>query len=148
MNLPRTLTLSAEMRKAIDAQGRQDYPHETCGFLLGEASGETLVVRRILAAANRHSENPRRFYEIDREGYGHAESAAMGAGLNLLGIYHTHPDSPPHPSSTDATYAFPEWVYWITPVANGVPGDPRIWYRTWNPEAWRELDCVVTGEER
>lgn len=143
MDSPRTLQISAALREAIDDQARRDYPHETCGFLLGEAKGESLQLRRVLPASNRHSENPRRFYEIDREAYRHAETKAAESGLQLLGVYHTHPDSPPTPSKTDADYAFPEWVYWITPVVNGVPGDPRIWFREWNPEGWRELDCIV-----
>lgn len=146
MESPRTLTLSSRVRKEIEAQARRDYPHETCGFLLGEKKGETIRVRSVLATANRNSENPRRYYEIDRHGYAIAEATACETGLELIGIYHSHPDSPPTPSPTDASYAFPEWVYWITPVSNGVPGDARIWYRRWNPEGWRELDCLPEGE--
>ncbi len=140
------LTVSLEVRRLIDTQSRRNYPSETCGFLLGHSAPDGFQVTRALEALNRNTENPLRLYEIDREGYEKAEARAVEAGLQLIGIYHSHPDSTPVPSEMDAAYAFPDWIYWITPVENGVPGDPRIWYRTWAPEGWKEWDCAVVGE--
>jgi proteasome lid subunit RPN8/RPN11 len=146
METRRGLTVSSELRKRIDDQARRDYPSETCGFLMGHLTPEECRVLRILEALNRNIENPLRLYEIDRAAYESAEAAAVASGLHLIGIYHSHPDSPPLPSQTDAVFAFPDWIYWITPVENGVPGDPRIWHRTWNPEGWHEWDCVVVND--
>lgn len=139
----RAIAIPGELKARIDAQGRRDYPRETCGFLIGTAGAGGVSVRQVREAANANTGNPRRFYEIDRAAYEAAEREAASRGLELIGIYHTHPDAAAAPSETDAAYAFPEWVYWITPVNGGVPGDARVWLRTWAPEGWREMDLVV-----
>lgn len=137
------LSIPSELKGRIDAQARRDYPLETCGFLIGRAEGHRARVIRLQEAPNASGGNPRRFYEIDRGAYEAAEREASAAGLQIVGIYHTHPDAAAVPSETDAAYAFPEWVYWITPVNGGVPGDARVWLRTWAPEGWREMDVVI-----
>lgn len=141
--MPQRLTIARTLKQAIEAQGARDYPHETCGFLLGDAGREGPRVRFLIEASNEDMADPGRFYRIDRAGYEHAEAEARARGLTILGIYHTHPDAAPVPSATDAEFAFPEWIYWITPVIEGEPGEPRLWLRVWKAAGWREVALHV-----
>lgn len=121
-----------------------DYPNETCGLILGSWEGENPHAKRLFPAKNDERANPAHRYLIDRRTYEEAERACTESGLVILGVYHSHPDSPPVPSSVDAEFAFPGWIYWITPVFERTASAPRIWYR--ENEAWREIG--LTEQER
>ena len=56
-----------------------------------------------------------------------AESEATKAGLDMIGIYHSHPDHPNVPSEFDREYALPWYVYFITSVEDGTAIDTRCW---------------------
>jgi proteasome lid subunit RPN8/RPN11 len=48
-------------------------------------------------------------------------------GLEIVGIYHSHPDHPPRPSKTDLEYAWPIYSYIIVAIAHGNQIEPRNW---------------------
>ena len=66
-------------------------------------------------------------YELDPLSYMEADSWARKNGLDILGIYHSHPDHPPAPSETDRKAASPGWGYMILSVSRGRLNGARIW---------------------
>jgi len=113
----------------IRAHGADAYPEEGCGFLLGTVTddGENRVVtaRR---ATNRQPERRTRRYQLTAEDYREADEAARKQGLDVVGIYHSHPDHPARPSETDLEEAtFPGFTYVIVSVNDGVPEDLTAW---------------------
>jgi proteasome lid subunit RPN8/RPN11 len=113
----------------IRSHGADAYPEEGCGFLLGTVTddGENRVVaaRR---AANRRSERRTRRYQLTAEDYREADKAARKQGLDVVGIYHSHPDHPARPSETDLEEAtFPGFTYVIVSVHDGEPNDLTAW---------------------
>ncbi len=135
--------ISASSQTEIEAQAIREYPKEACGFLAGRWEGNLAHVTAILPTANRHFSDPRHHYSIDRATYLHAEAVAQKNGLILLGVYHSHPDSPPVPSATDAKYAFPDWIYWITPVFKGHAERADAWIKRLNPDTWERLNVEI-----
>lgn len=117
------LTLSSAAEQAIRAHGRETYPHECCGALLG-ADARVDAARPL---ANTTEEGPRRRFLVRSEDYQQAEAEARERGLDLLGFYHSHPDHPAVPSQYDLDHAWPFFAYVIVAVANGVDGDMRSW---------------------
>jgi proteasome lid subunit RPN8/RPN11 len=138
-----SLTIPPDLKAKLETLAGRDYPHESCGFLLGEADDWGYHVLDLYAADNSRDGDRERFYAIDRAAYAAAEREAAAAGRTILGVYHTHPDAPPTPSDTDADFAFPGWVYWISRVDAGRAGDARVWLRTWDPPGWEELVLIV-----
>lgn len=67
-------------------------------------------------------------FELDPRSYIEADSWARENGLEILGIYHSHPDHPSIPSETDRQVASPGWAYIILSVSRGKFADARIWY--------------------
>lgn len=67
-------------------------------------------------------------YELDPRSYIEADSWARKSGLEILGIYHSHPDHPSVPSETDRQVASPGWAYIIFSVNRGEFANARIWY--------------------
>src|SRR5262249_8399241 len=86
----------------IEQHGREGYPFEICGVLLGR--GERRV-ERVVRAVNRETERPRVRYTIAPEDLLQIQRESREAGLEILGYYHSHPDHPARPSETDRLIA-------------------------------------------
>jgi proteasome lid subunit RPN8/RPN11 len=65
-------------------------------------------------------------------------------GLLLLGFYHSHPDHPAHPSTTDRQFAQPGFSYPIVSVTRDAVADIRSW-RITDRSAWYEEEEVGEG---
>jgi proteasome lid subunit RPN8/RPN11 len=108
---------------AIQAHGRDAYPHECCGALLGRDG----VVQEAWPLPNTTEEGPRRRFLVRPQDYRSAEARASEQGLELIGFYHSHPDHPARPSQYDLDHAWPVFSYVIISVAEGRPGDITSW---------------------
>lgn len=130
------LTISGRVDDAIRAHGREAYPHECCGALIGRNG----IVADVLALPNTTEEGPRRRFLVRPSDYRAAEQRASELGAELLGFYHSHPDHPARPSQYDLDHAWPTFAYIIVSVAagNALPrqsagdgataGDMTVWY--------------------
>lgn len=111
--------------KQIYAHATETYPYECCGFLLGSFA-EGGLVQQVRPAANQNTERTDRFI-ISGEEYAQVQFAADEAGLEIIGIYHSHPDWPPIPSQTDMASAWEEVYYLITSVHEKMPLNTNVW---------------------
>lgn len=141
------LEISAELRGQIESHAEGEYPLEACGLLLGEVEGEIARARRVLKLQNTHGEDRRHRYQATKEEFRQAERICEMESLQMLGVYHSHPDSPPSPSRVDAEFAFPGWIYWISRVDAGKAALARAWLRSENADAWDEIAIVTLGED-
>jgi proteasome lid subunit RPN8/RPN11 len=118
------LEIPRDLLGKIHAHGENAYPEEGAGFLLGS---EGQVVE-ILALPNRREATARHNrYLITPEDYLKAEMAAEEHGLSLIGVFHSHPDHPNHPSEFDREWAQPFFSYVITSVESGRAAGSRSW---------------------
>lgn len=118
------VTLSAAAHAAILAHGARDYPNEACGLLLApRGEGARLVEAHPVANLNR--ERARDRYDMDGAGWKRVADLAAARGLEVAGVYHSHPDHPARPSETDRANAWAGWAYLILGVAAGRPEDLR-----------------------
>ena len=99
---------------------------ESCGFLLGLDRG-TRVVTTIIPAKNVAPANRHMRYEIDPLEYLRAEQYAASRDMQLLGIYHSHPNTAAIPSETDRLEALPHFSYVILSLQNARFDDIRSW---------------------
>ena len=102
------------MHRAIIDHARRETPRECCGIIAGrDGVPIRLYETRNVAPGNR-------LYEIDPAQLIDLEFRELPArGLELVAIYHSHPESPAYPSATDVELAFwPDAVFLICSLAN------------------------------
>lgn len=124
------LILGKNTAAAIASHAADSYPHEGCGLLLGSVKKDANVVQAIYPVPNvwEVKEERRTRFRIDEMDLVNAESAADDQGLDVIGIFHSHPNHPPVASPRDLAWA--TWVgysYLITEVRDGIPGMSRSW---------------------
>lgn len=118
----RGIELPEDCRLEIVEWCRSRYPYEACGLLAG---GSDLRVEKVYPVENSESESPRKRYFMDPGGQIRAVRDAERQGLEVIGAFHSHTNSPAYPSSTDLELAmYPEWVWVIVSLA--APDRPDV----------------------
>ena len=121
-----TIEIPEAVVRAIEDHARETYPEECCGFLIGDATEPRRVVESRRATNAAEEERGRR-YTIDPLELLRADDAARQSELDLIGIYHSHPDHPAAPSEFDRSRAAGWYTYVILNVENGDPKDLTAW---------------------
>jgi proteasome lid subunit RPN8/RPN11 len=117
---PKASQIMLEDAKAI-------YPDECCGFLYGYEEGDGRTINDVVVVENGKLGDKRKRFEITPKDYMRAEQYALENDLQLLGVYHSHPDHPAIPSEHDRVAAQPYFSYIIISVFQGKPDEIRSW---------------------
>lgn len=112
--------------KSIHDIAEQAYPFECCGFIYGHV-GDQVQVSQIQAVVNDSAENQKVHYTIPPKEFMKAERYALEKEIDLIGVFHSHPDHPPYPSGRDLADALPELSYFITSVYQGQAIRTKSW---------------------
>lgn len=115
----------------IFKQGGEEAPLEACGYLAGKDNIVTKVFPMVnLDKSEEHfSFDPAEQFRVMRE--------ARNEGLDIFGVYHTHPNSTAKPSAEDIKLAYDSSVVYV--IASLLPGLEDI-------KAYKILQGEVTEE--
>jgi proteasome lid subunit RPN8/RPN11 len=150
------LKLTQTQCEKVIAQGLEGKPLEICGFLAGQSTpeGDVVIEVRPIESDDRsaltYSMNPLQQLRAEKE--------LRQRGLEILGIYHTHPATQPYPSPTDVARAhwgdtdelmFPEYSYLIVSLRDpNAPEFRSFKIRGRNIPADIEEEVVLIEESR
>lgn len=123
----KVLRLAEDVAAAVREHAERDYPHECCGLLVGERRADGWEARGARPARNLNSERARDRYLLDPADFIRADREARALGLDIVGIYHSHPDHPALASETDRENAWPAFAYLIVGVRGGKAAEWRVW---------------------
>ncbi|MBC8505823.1 MAG: M67 family metallopeptidase [Anaerolineales bacterium] len=122
------LEITASLLNKIHSHGEQSYPEEGAGFLLGRADATSRVVTEILTLTNSREDSARHNrYLLTAQDMLRGENEAERLGLDVIGVFHSHPDHPNRPSEFDREWAMPWFSYIITSVHAGKAIESRSW---------------------
>ena len=110
----------------IERHAKEAFPEECCGFLIGR-EGQPRRVLEARGAKNVATEDRVRRYVIDPLELLHADDDARRRGLEVVGIYHSHPNHPAAPSEFDRSRATPWYTYVILSIVDRDPRDMTAW---------------------
>lgn len=149
-DLSSMLRLSHRLHEQIKMHGAEAYPYEGCGLLLGFVENGENVVTAIHPVDNVWpvQEEKRVRFRIAEDDWRDAEFAAMAGNLDIVGIFHSHPDSAPVASPRDLAWAsWPGYSYMITEVKQGQPLGSRSWQLSEDRSGFVEEEIVIGDED-
>ncbi|HEX5875442.1 MAG TPA: M67 family metallopeptidase [Pyrinomonadaceae bacterium] len=122
------ITIGEQQLEEIRAHGVRDYPYECCGLLLGHYRDGGKVVSETFPISNAREESAKRNrFLITPEELMRGERYARGNDLEIVGFYHSHPDSPAVPSQYDLEHAWPTYSYIIVSTRANEATDLFSW---------------------
>ena len=135
------LVLGPGVAAAIRQHGRETYPNECCGALIGRGT----EVHHAVGLPNTTEEGPRRRFLVRPGDYKQAETESRQRGGDLLGFYHSHPDAPARPSQYDLDHGWPTFWYVIVAVEQGQPAAMTVWQLEDDRSRFRERQLKADG---
>ncbi|MBU6390831.1 MAG: M67 family metallopeptidase [Planctomycetota bacterium] len=110
----------------IENQVKKSYPLECCGLLIGANTSEKKVFE-VRPTKNWNVERAHDRYVIDSKEFNKIDKETRKKGLQIIGIYHSHPDHPAMPSAYDTEHAWAGYSYMIAAIEKGEKIEVRSW---------------------
>ena len=141
------ITLTRERLEEIRQHGVRDYPYECCGLLLGRfAENGHKVVTETYPISNAREESAKRNrFLIQPEELMRGEKYARTKALEVVGFYHSHPDSPAVPSQYDLEHAWPTYSYIIVSVNKEAATDLFSWEQEPDRSRFNPEEIILDG---
>ncbi len=110
--------------QAMVAHAEAKYPNECCGAMIGSTvsgstEGDVKAVTLAQPLENAYSGAQGARYELRPEDLLEADKKARAAGLDLIGIFHSHPDCDAYFSKTDLENSCPWYSFVVLSVKGG-----------------------------
>lgn len=103
------------------------YPNECCGAMLGSVGDAGKIVRVALPLENAYEGARHSRYELRPEDLLRADREARSRHMDLVGIYHSHPDCDAYFSETDLKNSCPWYSFVVLSVRGGAFDHANSW---------------------
>ncbi|MEM7725144.1 MAG: M67 family metallopeptidase [Cyanobacteria bacterium P01_A01_bin.45] len=149
------IEISQQHLQNIYNQAENTYPQECCGIIIGHRQENTKIVVKIICTENvwnsdesvnfpsedvtlNQKMGKTRRYAIAPLDMLQAQKSARDRNMDIIGIYHSHPDYQAIPSEFDRNCAWQEYSYIIVSVIQGKIDDIQSWVLDENHQFQKE----------
>jgi len=105
------LVLTEAQQQLLSKEAKDKKPNESCALLFGNKQNDMLLVSEVFIAENIDG-SPVNF-TISNDQLIKGYKMAVEKGLDVIGIFHSHPNSEPYPSLTDKKFMEINPVAWV-----------------------------------
>jgi proteasome lid subunit RPN8/RPN11 len=120
---------------AMVAHARETYPNECCGAMLGSIEGDRKTVVESMRLQNAFEGVQAARYELRPEDLLAADQAARNRKMDLIGIYHSHPDCDAYFSTTDLQNSCPWYSFVVLSIQKGEFHHANSWLPNFDQSA-------------
>ena len=113
------IEIEREPWQAMVSHAETTYPNECCGAMLGRIGESGKLVTQAVPLENAFSGEQRERYELRPEDLMAADRAARERGLDLIGLFHSHPDCDAYFSETDLKNSCPWYSFVVLSIKSG-----------------------------
>jgi len=156
------LKLHTNHLQEIQTHAEITYPEECCGVLIGWQQGNVKTLIEVLPTENSWDDeatdtfgsteamaqlqvSKRNRFTIAPAAMLEAQKKAREQDLEIIGIYHSHPDHPAVPSEFDRAIAWEQYSYIIVAVQLGAASDLKSWSLDENKHFQLEEIIILTN---
>ena len=109
------------------AHARATYPNECCGAMLGTLNDGQKRVVQAMPLENVSAGSQRQRYQLRPEDLLKADREARRLKLDVIGIYHSHPDCGAYFSETDLKNSCPWYSFVVLSIQQGEFDHANSW---------------------
>jgi len=109
--LEKIIKISESLRKNLELHANEQNPYEACAILLGNKDEEIWETTEIFLTEN--IEKSEINFTVSNEQLLEGYKMAEEKGLDVVGIFHSHPKSLPSPSNTDIKFMKGNPIPWV-----------------------------------
>jgi proteasome lid subunit RPN8/RPN11 len=113
------IRIEPEPWAAMVKHAHQAYPNECCGAMLGSINNGQKLVHVAMPLENAFAGAQATRYELRPEDLLAADKAARERNMDLIGIYHSHPDCDAYFSKTDLQNSCPWYSFVVLSIREG-----------------------------
>jgi proteasome lid subunit RPN8/RPN11 len=113
------ITVDSGAWKVMVAHAESAYPKECCGILLGTVENDVRRAWLALPCRNAYEGDQKDRFQIDPVEQLAADKHARNHNLEVLGFFHSHPDTGAYFSATDLKNSWPWYSNIVMSVMNG-----------------------------
>jgi len=113
------IRIEPEAWAAMVSHAREVYPNECCGAMIGSIDDRAKTVRAAMRLENAFEGAQAARYELRPQDLLAADQAARGRSMDLIGIYHSHPDCDAYFSKTDLQNSCPWYSFVVLSIQKG-----------------------------
>jgi proteasome lid subunit RPN8/RPN11 len=110
-NMGIVLKLKTSDYEKMLAHCKEGLPNESCGLLAGTVDGDVKTVTKIYLLTNIDASNEH--FSMDPKEQLAALKDARANGVNIIGNFHSHPESPSRPSEEDKRLAYDSSIEYL-----------------------------------
>lgn len=127
---------------AMVAHARQAYPNECCGAMLGSIDADNKTVRIAMPLENSYGGAQATRYELRPADLLAADKAAREKSMDLIGIYHSHPDCDAYFSTTDLQNSCPWYSFVVLSIQRGEFDHANSWLPNFDQTAAAKEELI------
>jgi len=113
------IRIESEAWAAMVRHAREAYPNECCGAMLGSIEDSAKAVQVAMPLENAFEGAQAARYELRPQDLLAADKAARERSMDLIGIYHSHPDCDAYFSRTDLQNSCPWYSFVVLSIQKG-----------------------------
>jgi proteasome lid subunit RPN8/RPN11 len=121
------IRVESEAWATMVAHARKAYPSECCGAMIGSIDNGRKTVTVAMPLENAFEGAQATRYELRPQDLLAADKAARERKMDLIGIYHSHPDCDAYFSETDLRNSCPWYSFIVLSMRNGEFNHANSW---------------------
>ena len=121
--MEKIIKISESLRKNLELHANEQNPYEACAILLGNKDKKIWEATEIFLTEN--IEKSEINFTVSNEQLLEGYKMAEEKGLDVVGIFHSHPKSLPSPSNTEIKFMKGNPIPWI--IYSGLTGEMKAY---------------------
>jgi len=134
-----TVIFSEKLLTDIQTHVLREYPQECCGVLLGINNEKENLLYEAVQTENQSVLMKNRYFRISPKDFFAIEQGALQRNLQVIGLYHSHPEGPAVLSDDDVRYMIPALSYPVISIRRMCSGEKQLQIKSYRINSQYEL---------
>jgi proteasome lid subunit RPN8/RPN11 len=113
------IKIDSQAWETMVTHAESTFPNECCGAMIGNIDGGEKRVTAAVPLENAYAGAQGARYEVRPQDLAEADRHARAAGMDVIGIFHSHPDCDAYFSKTDLENSCPWYSFVVLSVKGG-----------------------------